>query len=316
MSDPEVSVCLTAFNRAGKIGKTIESVLEQEFGNFELVISDNASEDSTEDVCRAYEKQDKRIRYYRNDSNLGMPGNLNAGLRRCGAPLVANLHDGDIYRRDLLRKWKDALDRNPDTAFAFCQLSNIDGSSRGISNPDLPARLERNELLRYMLSDRACYGSPVWGTVMGRREIYESVGRFDDRFSWYSDVWMWMRLNHSYPVMYVQEPLISLLPHEADRSYAKLNWWHERIIMTMYEDAADLLHSGNAIAIARERKRMRRIRDRRWIRAVAHAVRRSMPDRAAEGLNILQNEDSVYLRTISRLLVPLVWWARVRGTQR
>ncbi len=81
---------------------------------------------------------------------------------------------------------------------------------------------------------------------MGRRAVDESVGWFDERFSWYSDVWMWMRLNHSYPVIYVREPLICLLPHEADRPYSTLNWWHERIIMTMYEDAVDLLHAGDA----------------------------------------------------------------------
>lgn len=313
MSDPSLSVVLTAYNRGRNIGRTIESLLGQDFSDFELLISDDASPDDTEAVCRGYERLDPRVRYFRNDRNLGMPGNLNAGLRRCRAPLVANLHDGDLYRNDLLRLWKTALDGNPDAAFAFCQLSHLEGGTSLIVNPDLPERLERDDLLRYMLSDQSCYGSPVWGTVMGRRAIYESVGWFDERFSWYSDVWMWMRLSHTHPVMYVREPLIGLLPHEADRPYSKLNWWHERIIMTMYEDAVDLLHAGDARSIAKERRRLRRLRDRRWILAFLQSVRRDVLDRAREGLEVFSVEESLRLRLAARLGAPLLWMARFRA---
>jgi glycosyltransferase involved in cell wall biosynthesis len=117
MSEPSVSVCLTAYKREQTIAQNIESLLGQDFGDFELVISDDASPDNTEDVCRAYQQLDSRVSYFRSERNLGMPGNLNAGLRRCRSPLLANLHDGDIYRKDLLSKWKLALDRNTDAAF-------------------------------------------------------------------------------------------------------------------------------------------------------------------------------------------------------
>ncbi len=309
MSEPRVSVCLTAFKRAHRIGETIESLLAQDLGDFELIITDDASPDETEQVCRRYEQIDARVRYFRNERNLGMPGNLNAGLRRCHAPLVANLHDGDVYRADLLSKWTRALDANPDAAFAFSQIRSADPAASFIANPDLPERLEKDELLRFMLSNEKCFGSPVWGTVMGRRAIYEAVGLFDERFSYYSDVWMWIRLNHRFPVAYVREPLITLLPHEPDRPYATLNWWHERILTTMYEDGVDLLHAGNPIAIARERRRIRGIRDRRWIRNVAHAFWRGAYGKAAEGLAVCRAEGGVRLRAVGVLGVPLVWLA-------
>ncbi len=296
MTNPNVSICLTAYKRAQVIGATIESLLAQEYGDFELIITDDASPDDTEEVCRRYERLDRRIVYCRNATNLGMPGNLNSSLKRCRAPLVANLHDGDLYRKDLVSRWKMALDANPDAAFAFSALTMVDGDDSGISNPDLPERLERDELLRFMLSDRSCYGSPVWGTVMGRRSVYESVGWFDERFSWYSDVWMWMRLNHTHPVMYVNEPMISLRPHEPDRPYARLDWWHMRIVTTMYEDAVDLLHAGDAATIALERRRIRRIRDRIWLRALGRAFRRRLWTDAERGLGIFRAEDSMVLR--------------------
>lgn len=315
MSEPAVSICLTAYMRGDSIGGTIESLLGQDLGDFELLVCDDASTDATEEVCRAYERLDRRVTYHRNERNLGMPGNLNAGLRRCRAPLLANLHDGDLYRQDLLSRWKRGLDEYPDAAFAFCQLAYIDGGPGRISNPDLPERIERDALLRFMLSDRVCYGSPVWGTVMGRRSAYQAVGWFDARFSWFSDVWMWMRLNHLFPVVYVREPLIRLMPHEADRPYARHDWWLERIIMTMYEDAVDLLHGGDAVAVARERARIRGIRDGRWLRSIGSAFRRGRLEEAREGLAICRLEDSARLRLAGRLGVPMLWLAGNRVFQ-
>ena len=67
--------------------------------------------DETEAVCREYVERDSRFSYLptRNSRNLGMPANLNAGLRRTRCEFVANLHDGDIYAPTLIEKWRTAL---------------------------------------------------------------------------------------------------------------------------------------------------------------------------------------------------------------
>ncbi len=305
---PPVSVVLTAYNRAHSIGGTIESILSQDFGDFELVISDNASRDGTEEVCRRYSDRDERVKYFRNERNLGMPGNLNAGIARSAAPLIANIHDGDIYRSDLLRKWKGALDRHPDAAFVFNSLEGLNGSWLPIQTepPDLPERMEVGELVRYMLLDAHCYASPVWGTVMGRRAAYEQVGGFDPRFSFIADVAMWLRLNLRYPVAYVRESLIHVTPHEPDRPYAYVNWALERALVTMYEEAVDGLHASDPVTIARERRRLRRLRDRRWLHQAGSCFKRSRLDLAAEALAIFRNEDSVALRVAGVAGVPLL----------
>ncbi len=297
MTSP-VSVVLTAYKRAHSIGRTIESILGQDFGDFELVISDDASPDETEEVCRRYAARDRRVKYFRNDVNLQMPGNLNAGIVRTSAPLIANLHDGDIYRPDLLRKWKDALDRHPDAAFVFNALDVLDEGGRRVKRkaPELPERIEVCQLVQYMLADAHCYDSPVWGTVMGRRAAYEQVGGFDPRFSFIADVAMWLRLNLRHPVAYVPEPLIQLTPHEADRPYAYVNWGLERALMTMYEEAADGLHASDPVASAKERRRLRRLRDRRWLWRAGSCFRRSRLDLAAQALGMFKEEDSIALR--------------------
>ncbi len=81
MVNPIVSIGLPVFNGEQTIHKTIESVLSQTFTNFELIISDNASTDSTPDICKEFEKKDKRIRYVRQKNNMGAWWNFNFVLK-------------------------------------------------------------------------------------------------------------------------------------------------------------------------------------------------------------------------------------------
>jgi glycosyltransferase involved in cell wall biosynthesis len=319
LSVPAVSVCLVAYNRAHAIGRTIESVLAQDLGDFELIISDDASPDETEEVCRRYERLDPRVRYFRNPMNLNMPGNLNMAISRARASLVANLHDGDIYRRDLLSQWKRALDENPDAAFAFCAHEVPEGVVRYVKHkhPQLPRRLEIGELVRYMVADEHCYDCPVWGTVMGRRAAYESVGGFDPRFAFMADVAMWIRLNLRSPVVYVDEPLIQLAPLEGDRPHSYVNWRLERGLMSMYEEAIDGLYAGDPVQIARERHRLRRLRDRKWLWQAGSCLRRGRLDLFEEALGVFRYEDSLSLRFAAAIGQPLLFLRRhLPGLQR
>jgi glycosyltransferase involved in cell wall biosynthesis len=309
---PPVSVCLTTYNRAKLVGGTVETILNQRFGDFELIVSDNASEDDTEAVCREFERRDKRVRYYRNPTNLGMPGNLNAAIRRSSAPLIANLHDGDLYRDDLLQKWKEALEEKPECAFVFNALEFLDaGGRRQAPHPNsFPRRIERGALVEYMLGR---FGSPVWGTVMARRWAYDSHGLFNPRYSFIADVEMWMRLNLHHPVAYVPEALITLTPHEPDRPYAFVNWTLERALTSMHEEIIELYFQSDSVRVAEAREQMRRRRDRRWLRMLGACLRRGRLDVAEEGLRVFSHEDSALLRAAGAVWPVLVSLRRVAG---
>ena len=74
---PEVSIGMPVFNGAKTIEKAINSILAQTFEDFELLISDNASDDETENICKRFANQDSRIRYVRQKMNVGVYGNFN-----------------------------------------------------------------------------------------------------------------------------------------------------------------------------------------------------------------------------------------------
>lgn len=183
----DTSVVLVTYNRARFLPRTLESVLSQTYRNFELIICDDCSTDETEQVCRNYATRDSRIRYYRNPTNLGMPGNLNSGIDRAQYELIANLHDGDIYAPRLLEEWRAALLKYPSAGFVFNIYLHMapDGKSGQLTNR-FPEFIRGDEFLDICLKDRELE-YPVWGTVMSRRSVYDALGSFDQKYSFWSD---------------------------------------------------------------------------------------------------------------------------------
>ena len=304
MSNPPVSVCLTTYNRASMLSGTLDSILSQGMGDFELIVSDDGSTDATEEVCRDYAAKDNRISYFRNGSNLRMPGNLNAAIGRANAPLVANLHDGDVYRPDLLSKWKIALENQPDAAFVFNALEAIDFDGRHIRfhTHEFGPRIEPLSLTRFMLNQLT---SPVWGTVMARRSSYEKSGMFKTQYGFISDVEMWMRLNVDHPVAYIAEPLVSVTPRELTHPYAYVDWRLEQITITIQRDIIALLEARGLIRAAEARRHLQKLRERRWLFLAGSCLKRRRTDLLTEALKLFGNDDSLLLRSVATLAFPL-----------
>ena len=215
---PLVSICLTTYNRGDVLNKTIDSILKQNFTDFELIIHDDNSSDNTEIICRNYLKSDSRIKYFRNVANLKMPGNLNAAIARAEGIYVANLHDGDIYRPDLIQKWLTVIEKDVEILFVFNQYESFDENGRSIGifdhklNEINPGTVIREYFYKTLTSG-------PWGTVLARKEAYEKFGLFDPNYEFISDVEMWMRLSTKGKVGYVSEPIIQLTPREKNHKY-------------------------------------------------------------------------------------------------
>ena len=219
----KVSICITTYNRGESLPRTLDSVLQQDFTDFELIISDDNSTDNTRVVCEEYARKDARVKYFRNPANLKMPGNLNAAIARAAGDFIANLHDGDIYRADLIRKWHDALVAHPDALFVFNQYQMLDKHDQKILVIDhkLPELNEGKVLSEYFF--RTLSSAP-WGTVMARKEAYQQYGMFNPAYEFISDVEMWLRLGSHGKVCYVSEPLIDLTPREQTHKYFLPFW--------------------------------------------------------------------------------------------
>ncbi len=131
---PRVTLAMPVYNGQNFIETAIESILNQDFSDFELIITDNASTDGTQEIARRFAKVDPRVRYHRHPRNLGAAPNYNSGFELASPEseyLKWCAHD-DKISPNYLTECVAMLDNNPDVSLAFGRTQCIDGEGREI----------------------------------------------------------------------------------------------------------------------------------------------------------------------------------------
>ena len=284
---------------------TLDSLLAQSFGNFELIISDDCSTDRTEEICRDYEAMDHRVKYFRNSNNLKMPGNLNAAIGTAQGTYIDNVHDGDIYRQDLIGKWKERLDEMPDSLFVFNAYDNLypDGTHRLCREP-FELKVPGVHIAKIYFQSLACC---VWGTVMARAQAYADFGAFDPAFGFISDVDMWLRLARGRYVAYVPEPLITVTPREPDHPFANYSWQHLFWQFGIYNRHIDYYQRTYPDVIAHSPDNDSLMLRKFYLRAMLWLIRYRKWARVQEGLAIWRDSKDPVLRRLGRLFGRSKW---------
>jgi glycosyltransferase involved in cell wall biosynthesis len=263
---PCVSIVMPTYRRARYIGEAIRSLQIQTLGDFELIVQDDGDgRDGTREAVRKLAGDDQRIRYRRNPSRLGMPGNLNAGIADTRGEFVAVCHDHDLYRPRFLERMVDALQRHPRAQFVHCALDTISPAGDHLPGPaeDWPDVIDGQAWLRFMLSRLTC---PVCALTVVRRETYARYGLYDASFGFISDVEMWMRLSRRGDVAYVRDPLILVREREPDHfatrqavALLSVQWRiHRRYVDLAYKGPERVVrHALLAVRVQREMWRSR-----------------------------------------------------------
>jgi len=143
-SGPEVSVLLATHNDEKYITHALQSVLDQAYGNFEIVIVDDGSTDETPAIVSCFVGMDPRCRVFRNDQNLGLTASLNIGLGHCRGRFVARLDADDVCCPNRLREQVAFLADHPDIALVGCGCVRLDatGEASGI----VPSQLQEGDV--------------------------------------------------------------------------------------------------------------------------------------------------------------------------
>jgi glycosyltransferase involved in cell wall biosynthesis len=123
---PRVSIGLAVYNGERYLEEALNAFLKQTFTDFELIISDNASTDRTEEICRSHAAKDSRIRYYRSPRNMGVAYNYNRSVELARAEYFRWATYDDLVAPTLLERCVDILDRHPDVVLAYPKTFNID----------------------------------------------------------------------------------------------------------------------------------------------------------------------------------------------
>lgn len=167
---PRVSIGLPVYNGQEYLGETLDSLLAQTFSDFELIICDNASEDATQEICETYARQDDRIRYYRNEQNLGAAKNYNKTFQLAvGEYFRWNSYD-DTCAPHYLERSVHELDHEPGVIVCYSRTLLIDGKGDVLEyySDDLNLRspLPRERFGKLLRTPGWC--NPIFGLMRTR----------------------------------------------------------------------------------------------------------------------------------------------------
>ncbi len=131
-STPKVSIGLPVYNGETFLRETLDSILAQTFEDFELVISDNASTDSTPAICEEYAARDSRIRYVQQPENLGASRNYNIAFELSRGEYFKWAASDDLIAPEFLERAVGILDRNPNVVLCYSLAQSINGDGEVI----------------------------------------------------------------------------------------------------------------------------------------------------------------------------------------
>lgn len=269
---PKISVCLDSFNYGRFLPEAIESVLGQNFDDFELIISDDCSTDNSLEIAQPYAARDSRITVLRNEQNLGMVKNRNICLFQARGEYVKWLHADDFFcSPDALGKMSAALDGNRAVSLVASARRIVDEQSKPIDTLSCFAQ-ERpiagtTIINRCLFEQRNLMGGP--SAVIFRRAL--AARGFDEAFFVMADMEMWFHLLEQGCFAYIREPLCAFRTHS----------WQQTV-----KDRTALAPALENRELLRRYLPKRYVQLRRWIREYLEydAVRRLV--RRARKLNL------------------------------
>lgn len=229
---PRLTIGLPVYNGEEHLAGALDALLGQSYEDFELVISDNASTDGTAEICRGYEKQDRRVRYFRQPHNLGSAGNHNFLVDQARGELFKWASHDDLYARDLVRRCVEVLDEYPEVVLVHSWTAMIDASGAvtvALEYPLATVSPRAPERFRSMLFGRG--GDDFYGVMRAdvvRPALRQGSHHHADRtmmtgVSLYGPFYQvpdWLYFRREHP----ERPYRGGGPHEGGQSWPERDW--------------------------------------------------------------------------------------------
>lgn len=172
---PKVSILLPAYNGSKFISKAIESVLAQSFLDWELLIIDDGSTDNTAKIANDFSLEDRRIKYLKNENNLGLQKTLNEGILKSEGIYIARIDDDDEWiDADKLKNQVEFLDNNREFSLVGTAMVATDENGKKLYDLKCPAS---DDKIRRRLLSQNCFAH---SSVLFRRDLALKLGGYSE----------------------------------------------------------------------------------------------------------------------------------------
>jgi len=220
MGKSKISIAIPTRNRANFLKRSIECVLVQTYKDFELLIIDNNSSDSTREVVKSFD--DKRINYIKNPKNIGIIGNWNQCIKYSKGEYLNIFHDDDIMYETFIEESVKVLDKYSTVGFTFPLLKRVD-VKRNFLNMWWEDYNKKKLLIKgidYILmtieKERCISLAP---SMVFRKSIFERLGPFKQVYGFNTfDFNMWFKIAEKYDVYHINKILFEYTIHKNQMS--------------------------------------------------------------------------------------------------
>ena len=199
---PAVSIVMAVFNGGEYLKQAIESILSQTCKDFEFIIINDGSTDSTLEILKTYQKLDERIVLISRE-NKGLVASLNQGLATSKSQLIARMDADDISMPDRLAEQLVFLNKNPDVVCVGTDPIIIDEDNDELIHLRIPSN--NDKIQQPLLSGHCPLEHP---SVMFRKEIALKLGGYRKEFEAAEDYDLWLRMGEVGKLANINKPLI------------------------------------------------------------------------------------------------------------
>lgn len=200
---PDVSFVMSVYNGEAFLEETLDSIERQTFPEWECVVIDDCSSDSTPEILAEWAKRDPRFRVFRNPENLRLAASLNRGLGLAQGRYVARIDADDICLPDRLEKQVAFMDGHPELTLSACKYFVLQGD---VVSPAVIGRTSGSEEVHALL----LVTNPILHPgVIARREVMCQM-QYDPRFTCSEDLELWTRMAASGKKLALQDEYLML----------------------------------------------------------------------------------------------------------
>lgn len=187
---PIVSIVLPVYNGEQFLEESINSILNQSYEKFELIIVNDCSTDSSEKIIQSY-LNDSRVKYIKNNSNLKLPRSLNVGFSNAIGKYYTWTSDDNIFKRDAIKTMVEFLETNSNIKLVYCDFNEIDVKGKILKE------------VRVGEPDRLIYENVIGPCFMYCSNVCKKIGGYNPNFFLVEDYEYWFRI-------YLKETISSL----------------------------------------------------------------------------------------------------------
>ena len=197
-----ISVVMPVYNGEKYLKQSIESVIRQSYKEWELIIVNDCSTDSSRDIMQSYADIDSRIRIVDNSSNLKLPMSLNAGFREARGNYLTWTSDDNLYKANALEELAGYLENNPEIGLVYSDMDFVDASLNFIREQCLEPQM-------------LLYADCVGASFMYRREVLDKVGEYDPNMFLVEDYEYWIRISEQFKIGHLNKNLYTYRVHDS-----------------------------------------------------------------------------------------------------